>query len=131
MLELAEPLSSAGYCGLCPEPRSNGRSTGPLGDKTPHDWAGDIATVIEHAGQAPVVIVGHAHGNWTPAPWRAIGPTWCARWCCWRARRERCRRVSTPCQSLLKCGPRSSVARIPAYRMLAPTRGVLRARQRP
>ena len=85
MLELAEPLSSAGYCGLCPEPRSNGRSTGPLGDKTPHDWAGDIATVIEHAGQAPVVIVGHAHGNWTPAPWRAIGPTWCARWCCWRA----------------------------------------------
>ncbi|WP_354674751.1 alpha/beta fold hydrolase [Cupriavidus alkaliphilus] len=64
MLELAEPLSSAGYRVLCPEPRGNGRSTGPLADKTLHDWAEDIAAVIEHAGQAPVVIVGHAHGNW-------------------------------------------------------------------
>lgn len=64
MLELAEPLSSAGYRILCPEPRGNGRSTGPLADKTLHDWAEDIAAVIEHAGQAPVVILGHAHGNW-------------------------------------------------------------------
>ncbi|WP_427307845.1 alpha/beta fold hydrolase [Cupriavidus sp. H39] len=64
MLELAEPLSAAGYRVLCPEPRGNGRSVGPLADKTLHDWAGDIAAVIEHGGQAPVVIVGHAHGNW-------------------------------------------------------------------
>ena len=64
MLELAEPLAAAGYRVLCPEPRGNGRSFGPLADKTLHDWAGDIAAVIEHAGKAPVVIVGHAHGNW-------------------------------------------------------------------
>lgn len=64
MLELAEPLVDAGYRVLCPEPRGNGRSTGPLENKTLHDWAGDIAAVIEHSGQAPVVVVGHAHGNW-------------------------------------------------------------------
>ncbi|MBB1631906.1 alpha/beta fold hydrolase [Cupriavidus sp. UME77] len=64
MLELAEPLVDAGYRVLCPQPRGNGRSTGPIENKTLHDWASDIAAVIEHSGQAPVVIVGHAHGNW-------------------------------------------------------------------
>jgi pimeloyl-ACP methyl ester carboxylesterase len=64
MLELAAPLAATGLRVICPEPRGNGRSVGPLAGKTLHDWAGDIAAVIEHSGQAPVVIVGHAHGNW-------------------------------------------------------------------
>ncbi|MDP2679050.1 MAG: alpha/beta hydrolase [Rhodoferax sp.] len=64
MLELAQPLSAAGWRVLRPEPRGNGGSVGPLEGKTLHDWAGDIASVIEDDGAAPVWVLGHAHGNW-------------------------------------------------------------------
>lgn len=64
MDELAVPLSRAGLRTICPEPRGNGRSTGPLENQTLHDWAGDIATVIESERQGPAIVVGHAHGNW-------------------------------------------------------------------
>ncbi len=64
LLELALPLCEAGYRVLRPEPRGHGGSTGPLEDKTLHDWAGDIAAVIRDESAAPVWVVGHAHGNW-------------------------------------------------------------------
>lgn len=64
MLELAEPLCDAGYRVLRPEPRGHGGSTGPLEGKTLHDWAADIAAVIQAEGQGPAWVVGHAHGNW-------------------------------------------------------------------
>lgn len=64
MLELAEPLCAAGWRVLRPEPRGNGGSIGPLEGKTLHDWAGDIACVIEGNTVAPVWVIGHAHGNW-------------------------------------------------------------------
>lgn len=64
MLELAEPLCAAGWRVLRPEPRGNGGSVGPLEGKTLHDWAGDIAAVIEDDSAAPVWVIGHAHGNW-------------------------------------------------------------------
>jgi len=64
LAEIAGPLAHAGYRVLRPEPRGNGRSTGPLEGKTLHDWAGDIAAVIEHDGGGPAFIIGHAHGNW-------------------------------------------------------------------
>src|SRR5258708_17528527 len=31
---------------------------------TLHDFARDVAAVIEHAGGGPAVVVGHAFGNW-------------------------------------------------------------------
>src|SRR5690606_28896223 len=62
--ELAIPLSHHGFRVLCPEPRGNGSSTGPLEGKTLHDWAGDIAAVIEAFSASPVWVIGHAHGNW-------------------------------------------------------------------
>jgi pimeloyl-ACP methyl ester carboxylesterase len=64
MLELALPLCDAGFRVLRPEPRGHGGSNGPLENKTLHDWAGDIATVIRHDTAGPVWVVGHAHGNW-------------------------------------------------------------------
>jgi len=64
MAELAEPLAERGLRTLCPEPRGNGGSTGPLEGKTLHDWAGDIAAVIEHESAGQAILIGHAHGNW-------------------------------------------------------------------
>lgn len=64
MIELAEPLAAAGFRVYCPEPRGNVGSKGPLEGKTLHDWAADIAAVIEFFGAQPAVVVGHAHGNW-------------------------------------------------------------------
>ncbi|WP_420224211.1 alpha/beta fold hydrolase [Pigmentiphaga litoralis] len=64
MDELAAPLSAAGFRTVCPEPRGNAGSTGPLEDKTLHDWAQDIAAVIEHEDCGPAFLIGHAHGNW-------------------------------------------------------------------
>lgn len=64
MLELALPLCDAGFRVLRPEPRGHGGSTGPLENKTLHDWAGDIAAVIRQEAAGPAWVVGHAHGNW-------------------------------------------------------------------
>lgn len=64
MEEISTPLAAAGYRVLRPEPRGNGRSVGPLEDKTLHDWAEDIAAVVESQNAGPAFILGHAHGNW-------------------------------------------------------------------
>lgn len=64
MAEIALPVANQGFRVLCPEPRGNGGSSGPLEDKTLHDWAEDIAAVIESQGDGPAFVVGHAHGNW-------------------------------------------------------------------
>lgn len=64
MAEIALPVAEQGFRVLCPEPRGNGGSTGPLEDKTLHDWAQDIAAVIESQNTGPAFVVGHAHGNW-------------------------------------------------------------------
>ncbi len=64
LTEIADPLCTHGFRVVRPEPRGNGGSTGPLEGKTLHDWAHDIAAVIEHVVAGPVVVIGHAHGNW-------------------------------------------------------------------
>lgn len=61
--EIAELLAAAGYRVLCPEPRGLGGSSGPLHDITLHDYANDIAAVIQHDGGEPTVVAGHAFGN--------------------------------------------------------------------
>ena len=48
---------------LRPQPRGIGLSTGPMTGLTLHDFAADIAAVIEHERKGPVVVVGHAYGH--------------------------------------------------------------------
>ena len=60
---IAERLASAGYRVLRPQPRGIGRSTGSWQGLKLEDLADDIAAVIEHEGQGPAFVVGHAFGN--------------------------------------------------------------------
>jgi len=62
--EVAWEIAKAGYRVLRPQPRGTCRSTGPMKGLTLHDFARDVAAVIEHAGGGPAVVVGHAFGNW-------------------------------------------------------------------
>lgn len=61
--EVAEGLAREGFRVLRPQPRGIGRSRGPMTGITLHDFAHDIAAVIQHYGGS-AVIVGHAYGNW-------------------------------------------------------------------
>jgi len=60
---IAEQLASAGYRVLRPQPRGIGRSTGSWQGLKLEDLADDIAAVLEHEGQGPAFVVGHAFGN--------------------------------------------------------------------
>ncbi len=60
---LATRVAVQGYRVLLPEPRGIGGSSGPLGGKTLHDFAGDVAAVIRELSSGPVVLIGHAYGN--------------------------------------------------------------------
>jgi pimeloyl-ACP methyl ester carboxylesterase len=62
--EVAEGLAAAGFRVLRPQPRGIGRSTGPMSGISLHDFARDIAQVIEALGGGSAVVVGHAYGNW-------------------------------------------------------------------
>ena len=48
---------------VAPQPRGIGASRGPMQGVTLHDYARDIAAVIENEGGGPAVIGGHAFGN--------------------------------------------------------------------
>ena len=61
--DLSRRLAQRGFRVIAPEPRGIGRSAGPMADLTLHDYAADVAAVIEQAGAAPAVVLGHAYGN--------------------------------------------------------------------
>jgi pimeloyl-ACP methyl ester carboxylesterase len=56
-------LARDGFRVLRPQPRGIGRSTGPMTGLTLHDFAADIAAVIEHERKGPALVVGHAYGH--------------------------------------------------------------------
>src|ERR1700680_378586 len=56
-------LAQGGFRVLRPQPRGIGASTGPMAGLTLHDFAIDIAAVIEHERKGPAVVVGHAYGH--------------------------------------------------------------------
>ena len=56
-------LAKDGFRVLRPQPRGIGASTGPMTGLTLHDFAADIAAVIEHERKGPAVVVGHAYGH--------------------------------------------------------------------
>ena len=60
---VAERLAAAGYRVLRPQPRGIGQSRGPLTGIDLHDYAADIAAVIEQENNGAAFVVGHAFGN--------------------------------------------------------------------
>ena len=48
---------------VTPQPRGIGESRGPMSGVTLHDFARDVAAVIENEGGGPALIGGHAFGN--------------------------------------------------------------------
>jgi pimeloyl-ACP methyl ester carboxylesterase len=59
----AQRIAKAGFRVLRPQPRGYGRSTGPLDHVTLHDFAKDMAAVIEHEKAGPAILAGHAYGH--------------------------------------------------------------------
>jgi pimeloyl-ACP methyl ester carboxylesterase len=60
---IAARVAAAGFRVLRPQPRGIGRSIGPISGIDLHDYANDVAAVIEHAANGPAFVVGHAFGN--------------------------------------------------------------------
>jgi pimeloyl-ACP methyl ester carboxylesterase len=60
---LAGVLADNGLRAVRLNPRGAGRSVGPMEGLTLHDYAGDVAGVVDELGLAPAVILGHAYGN--------------------------------------------------------------------
>jgi pimeloyl-ACP methyl ester carboxylesterase len=61
--DLSRRLAAGGYRALRPQPRGIGQSSGPMTGITLHDYARDVAAVIERNGGGPAVVAGHAFGN--------------------------------------------------------------------
>jgi pimeloyl-ACP methyl ester carboxylesterase len=60
---VAERLAGAGFRVLRPQPRGIGDSRGPMTGINLHDYAADVAALIEHDGGDAAFVVGHAFGN--------------------------------------------------------------------
>ncbi len=60
---VAERLAAGGLRVLRPQPRGYGRSSGPMTHITLHDYARDVAAVIEHENAGPAILAGHAFGH--------------------------------------------------------------------
>lgn len=61
---VAPRLVAAGFRVLRPEPRGIGGSAPLRQGATLHDMAADVAAAIEADRAAPVIVAGHAAGNW-------------------------------------------------------------------
>jgi pimeloyl-ACP methyl ester carboxylesterase len=59
----AARIAAAGFRVVRPQPRGYGRSAGPMQKLTLHDFARDIAAVIEHEKSGPAILAGHAYGH--------------------------------------------------------------------
>jgi pimeloyl-ACP methyl ester carboxylesterase len=60
---VAERLAAAGFRVLRPQPRGIGESRGPMTGIDLHDYAADVAALIQHDGGGAAFVVGHAFGN--------------------------------------------------------------------
>ena len=61
---IAEMFATEGFRVLRPQPRGMCGSTGPMDSLTLHDYARDVAVVIERLAGGPVFVLGHAFGQW-------------------------------------------------------------------
>src|SRR5580700_10185871 len=60
---VAVRLAASGFRVLRPQPRGYGRSSGPMQNVTLHDFARDVAAVIQHENTGPAILAGHAFGH--------------------------------------------------------------------
>ena len=60
---IAERLAKGGFRVLRPQPRGIGESRGPMSGINLHDYAADVAALIQHDGGGAAFVVGHAFGN--------------------------------------------------------------------
>jgi pimeloyl-ACP methyl ester carboxylesterase len=62
--EIAGMFAAEGFRVLRPQPRGMCGSTGPMDGLTLHDYARDVAVVIERLACGPAFVLGHAFGQW-------------------------------------------------------------------
>ncbi|HEY1413920.1 MAG TPA: alpha/beta hydrolase [Rhodopila sp.] len=62
--EIAELFAAEGFRVIRPQPRGMCGSTGPMDNLTLHDYASDVAAVIQRLDAAPAFVLGHAFGQW-------------------------------------------------------------------
>jgi pimeloyl-ACP methyl ester carboxylesterase len=62
--DIAEKFSAAGFRVVRPQPRGMCGSTGPMDGLTLHDYARDVAVVIERLAGGSAFVLGHAFGQW-------------------------------------------------------------------
>jgi pimeloyl-ACP methyl ester carboxylesterase len=61
---ISEMFAAEGFRVVRPQPRGMCGSTGPMDGLTLHDYARDVAMVIERLGNGPTFVLGHAFGQW-------------------------------------------------------------------
>lgn len=61
---VAALFAAAGFRVLRPQPRGMCGSAGPMDGLTLHDYARDVARVIEAEAAGPAIVLGHAFGQW-------------------------------------------------------------------
>ena len=64
MVDVAHRIARQGFSVCLLNPRGIGQSMGPMNDLTLDDLAQDVMRVIRTLTDQPVVIAGHAFGNW-------------------------------------------------------------------
>ena len=62
--EISGMFAAEGFRVLRPQPRGMCGSTGPMDGLTLHDYARDVAVVIERLGGGSAFVLGHAFGQW-------------------------------------------------------------------
>jgi pimeloyl-ACP methyl ester carboxylesterase len=62
--EISTMLTEEGFCVLRPQPRGMCGSVGPMDGLTLHDYARDVAVVIERLAGGGAFVFGHAFGQW-------------------------------------------------------------------
>jgi pimeloyl-ACP methyl ester carboxylesterase len=62
--EISDMFAAKGFLVLRPQPRGMCGSTGPMEGLTLHDYARDVAVVIERLAARPAFVLGHAFGQW-------------------------------------------------------------------
>jgi pimeloyl-ACP methyl ester carboxylesterase len=62
--EISELFAAVGFRVVRPQPRGMCGSTGPLDGLTLHDYARDVAVVIERLAGGSAFVLGHAFGQW-------------------------------------------------------------------
>jgi pimeloyl-ACP methyl ester carboxylesterase len=62
--QISDMFAARGFLVLRPQPRGMCGSTGPMDDLTLHDYASDVAVVIERLAGGSAFVLGHAFGQW-------------------------------------------------------------------